>query len=474
MKYYPVFLKLAGERVIFSGAGEHAAAKIKLLLKTEANVCVFGEDPCDDVLRWAHEGLIVLVERPLEEADSVGARLVYGANDEPDLDAHAVELGKAVGALTNIVDNLEASAFLTPAIVDRDPVIVAIGTEGTAPVLARKIKKSVEEMLPVSTGVLARLASQFRPKAAQLGASVARRAFWSRFFFTTGPAAFAANGESGVQKALDELLIEAQSPKQLSIRTAGHVDFVGAGPGDPELLTMKARRLLHDADVVLHDRLVTPEILELVRREAIVRSVGKEGFGPSWKQEDINNLLVEHVHAGHRVVRLKSGDAAIFGRLDEEIETLDAAGLSWHVVPGITSASAAAATIGMSLTRRNRNASLQFLTAHDMNGFADQNWRELAKPHATAAIYMGVKAAHYFAGRLLMHGALDMTPITVVENVSRPDERIIATNLTDLSRDLAQAHLIGPAIILLGLQPRIIRNLELSDLGDTKIAVGRN
>ena len=181
--------------------------------------------------------------------------------------------------------------------------------------------------------------------------------------------------------------------------------LVGAGPGDPELLTLKARRLLHEADVVIHDRLVPEAILELARREATIVEVGKNAYGPSWKQADINALMVRHAQAGATVVRLKGGDPAVFGRLDEEIEALEAAGIAYGVVPGVTSASAAAAAIGQSLTKRGRNSSFRVLTGHDVDGFAEHDWRELAKPGATAAIYMGVKAATFLRGRLLMHGA---------------------------------------------------------------------
>ncbi|MFD0915445.1 siroheme synthase CysG [Pseudahrensia aquimaris] len=458
MKYYPAFLKLEGEKVVFSGAGDHAAAKIKLLLKTEADILVVGEDPSDTVLAWAKDGRLTLAQREIQICDAFGARLVYGANDEPEADARAVAFGKKAGALTNIVDNLEASEFLTPAIVDRDPVVIAIGTEGTAPVLARKVKSEIEEMLPTSTGTLALIANSFRPMATRLKSSTERRAFWKRFFFADGPKALAEGGTEAVENTLLTLYNDAQS----DMPKTGHADLIGTGPGDPELLTLKARRKLHEADVVLHDRLVTPEILELARREATVICVGKQGYGPSWKQEDINALLVEHVRKGHIVARLKSGDAAIFGRLDEEIDALEASNLSWEVVPGITSASAAAASIGASLTRRGRNSSLRFLTGRDVDGFAEHEWKALAKDGSTAAIYMGVNASRFLAGRLLMHGANAATPITIVENASRIDQRVIATTLANLTADIDSAMIEGPAIIFLGIAPRRINTATLA------------
>jgi len=334
--------------------------------------------------------------------------------------------------------------------VDRDPVTVAIGTEGAAPVLARHIKRQVEEALPPSLGLLARIGQSFRGAVEVLPMGRKRREFWSKYYFERGPLALAAGGEAAVQAELDALLAQTVAAK----RSAGRVDLVGAGPGDPELLTLKARKLMHGADVVIHDQLVTGEILELARREAIVVETGKRGFGQSWKQGDINDLMVSHAAQGHHVVRLKSGDPAMFARLDEEMDALDSAGVDWAIVPGITAASAAAAGTRVSLTRRGRNSALKFLTAHDVDGFADQDWRDLAKPDAVAAIYMGKRAATFLRGRLLMFGASGDVPVTVVENASRADQRILQATLMTLPEVLAASDVTGPAVLLLGLAPR--------------------
>ena len=450
MRFYPAFIRVEGETVAFSGAGDHAAAKIALLLKTQARIRVFGDEPSERVLDWHREGQIDLVQRGIKDSDAKGVRLLYCANDDPKEDARAVQIGRRAGALTNIVDNLEESDFLTPAIVDRDPVAVAIGTEGTAPILARKIKSEVEEMLPVSTGTLARLGNTFRPVAARLKTACSRRDFWTQFFFVNGPKALMDGGENGVKKILARLFDETNA----LTANRGEVALIGTGPGDPELLTLKARRKLHEADVVLHDSLVTPEILELARREAIVIGVGKKGYGPSWKQDDINALIVEHARNGHRVARLKSGDPTIYGRLDEEIDVLEQAGIDWEIVPGITSAFAAAATIGASLTRRGRNSSLRILTGRDVDGFAEHEWSALAKESSTAAIYMGIRAATFLSGRLLMHGAAAETPVTVIDNASRIDQRVIASTVSALVTDIEKAGIEGPAILFLGLTPR--------------------
>ena len=445
MQHYPVFLDMTEARVVIGGGGEIALAKLRLLLKTDAQITLCAPDFTPEIK--AHHPRVTLVRRPLLGCDLHSARLVYAATGDATEDARIAVLGRKAGALVNVVDNLAASDFLTPAIVDRAPVVVAIGTEGAAPVLARKIKAHLEEVLPASLGILARIGKGFRAMAEHLPQGARRRDFWAEYYDTTGPRALTQGGEKQVEQALDELLsrhLAAQAPE-------GHVDFVSAGPGDPDLLTLKARKLIDRADVVIHDRLVSPEILELARREAVMISVGKEGFGPSTPQAEIHRLMIAHAGQGAHVVRLKGGDASVFGRLDEETAALDAAQIRWQVIPGVTAASSAAASIGQSLTRRGRNQSLRLVTAHDMQGYADHDWHRLAAPGAITAIYMGKRAARFVQGRLLMHGASPETPVTLVENASRADQQIVPTTLAHLPKQASQ--LAGPAIILLGLAP---------------------
>lgn len=449
MRHYPIFLDLLGRRVVVSGAGDAAVAKLRLLMKTEAKVEVFGVEPLHQIREWADAGKLILFERAVQADDIQGARLVYCANEDNVEDARVRALGDAVSVLTNVVDNLEASEFITPSIVDRDPVTVAIGTEGAAPVLGRAIKSRIEAMLPTSLGRLAQIGRAFRGRAGMLPMGRIRRSFWSAFYFDRGPIALSKSGEKGAEAELYGLLGEHLSgPVE-----EGSVALVGAGPGDPDLLTRKAAKFLHEADVVIHDRLVSQEVLELARREAIVIEAGKTGFGESWSQADINGEMINHAQAGHMVVRLKGGDPVIFGRLQEEIDALKAASIRFEVVPGITTASAAAASLDLSLTARQRNSSLRFLTAHDLNGFAEADWRALSKPGAVSAIYMGKRAARFLQGRLLMHGCAPDTAITAIENVSRADQRTIATTITELPDAVKQADAAGPVLLLLGLAP---------------------
>ena len=460
MRHFPIFVDLDGHRVVVSGAGACAEAKLRLILKTHAEVQVFGEGPTGQILRWHEARRIDLHERAIEPGDAVGAVLLYGANDDRELDLRAAGIGRAAGAMVNLVDRLEESDFITPAIVDRDPVTVAIGTEGAAPVLARKIKAETEERLASSVGVLARVARGFRERVEALPAGRVRRAFWKRYYDRVGPAAHARGGGEAVAASLEGLLQDALGAG----REPGRVHFVGAGPGDPDLMTHRARRLLDEADVVAHDRLVPLEILELARREARIVDVGKVGYGGGWEQGEINDLLVDHAVRGDVVVRLKSGDPGIFGRLDEETAALDEAGIAWDVVPGVTAAAAAAAAIGASLTCRKRNSELRIVTGADLDGFAEHDWRELASPGAVAGVYMGVRAAHFISGRLLMHGADGRRPVTIVENASRPDQRVITSTIAGLAEDLRRARITGPAMLLLGLSPRHLASAAMTRL----------
>ncbi|MEL6204946.1 MAG: siroheme synthase CysG [Pseudomonadota bacterium] len=445
MQHFPIYLDLAGRRVVLAGGEGAALSKLRLLLKTEATITVFAPDPDAQIEAWAADGRLTLVRRTLEPGDALCAALFYAATDDEGEDARVARLARADGALVNMVDNLTGSQFITPAIVDRDPVTVAIGTEGAAPVLARRIKADLEERLSPRLGALARVAQAARGAAMALAPGRARRAFWSDWFERTGPEATDAD----LPGALDALLERHLSAEA----TPGRVDIVGAGPGDPEMLTLRARRLLHDADVVIHDALVPQEILELARREADILPMGKTGFGPSVPQAEIDAAIVEQARAGKRVVRLKSGDPGIFGRLEEELTALREAGIDHAVTPGITAASAAAASAGRALTVRGRNREIRFITAHDMKGFAENDWRGLAAPGAVTAVYMGRRAARFVQGRLLMHGAAPDTPVTVVENASRPEERTLTSTLATLAADLDEFDNAGPAVLLIGLAP---------------------
>ncbi|MBS8227431.1 siroheme synthase CysG [Vannielia litorea] len=458
MQHFPIFLNTRGERVVLSGGGEAALAKLRLLTKTEADLHVYAADPHADLQTLAAEGRITLHSRAAQAGDFAGARLAYGANEDHAEDTRIKALAEAEGALVNIVDDLHNSQFITPAIVDRDPVTVAIGTEGAAPVLARAIKRDLEERLPASLGLLTRIGKAFRKAADALPMGKKRRDFWAEYYFDKGPKAL-AQGEDSARTALEELLTRHLD----AVPEPGEVAFVGAGPGDPEMLTLAARRALDEAETIIHDGLVSPAILELARREALMIDVSKRGFGKSTPQDAINALLVGHALKGEKVVRLKAGDPVIYGRLDEELDALPPHGIATRILPGITAASAAAASLGQSLTKRGRNSDLRFLTGHDTKGFTEQDWSALARPGNVAAIYMAKKGARFLQGRLMMHGAAPDTDVTVVENASRPEARILHTTLAALP-DTTEG-LEGPAVLLYGLAPR-----DAADALELKVA----
>jgi uroporphyrin-III C-methyltransferase/precorrin-2 dehydrogenase/sirohydrochlorin ferrochelatase len=324
MRHFPIFLELTAKRIVVSGAGECAVAKLRLLLKTDADIAVYGDQPTAQIINWATEQKISYIPRELQHDDIGDAVLVYAANENETLDAKVAAFGRDAGAIVNIVDNLNDSDFITPAIVDRSPVTIAIGTEGAAPVLARKIKQNLEETLPTSLGTLARLGQAFRDRASVLPMGRTRREFWSEFYFRKGPNALAKGGRVAVRKLLNQLLNETvNKPTEI-----GRVHFMGAGNGDPELLTLKARNILHEADVIIHDASVPREILELVRREAVLHS-------STMDQNVLNEAMKSHTDQGEQVVRLVRGDLAQNKTVSREINALSLTQIPYEIVVGI-------------------------------------------------------------------------------------------------------------------------------------------
>ena len=328
MDYLPIFVSTEAQHIVVVGEGQLAEAKCRAVLKTTAAVTLFSEAPTEAMREWADQRRLTLQTRPCGAADLQGVRLVYAASENEAVNRQLAEWARRAGAWVNVLDEPDECDFITPAVVDRDPVVVAIGTEGTAPVLARQIKADVEAMLPQHLGRLARAARSFRARVSErLSPGRPRRRFWKAFFKLQLP--HAGISEQDLKLSLQSLL----SKHEQLVSPEGRIAFVGAGPGDPELLTMKARRLIHEADVVVYDRLVGSEVLELARREAKFISVGKKGFGPAVSQSEINDHLVREATRGLLVVRLKGGDPGLFGRLDEELDAAAGAGIVTEVVP---------------------------------------------------------------------------------------------------------------------------------------------
>ena len=389
-----------------------------------------------------------LEQRTLVARDLAGVRLAYVALEDDAAAARAVGMARAAGVPVNAVDRQELCDFITPAIVDRDPLVVAIGTEGAAPVLARQLKARLEAMLPARLGGLARWAASLRERASEsVARGLARRRFWDGFFDGPVARAYLAGAHDEAVRLVERELTHGAAA------STGRVTLVGAGPGDPDLLTFKAMRALQEADVIVADRLVSTEILERARRDAERILVGKTPGRPSPSQAEINAILLREARAGKHVVRLKGGDPFVFGRGGEELAALHAAGIPVEVVPGISAAMGCAAAIGLALTEREERRSLTLLTGHASDGPAEHDWAALARPGQTLAIYMGVGAAGHIQARLLAAGIDPTTPVTVVENGTLPSQKIALTSIGHLAEGIIDAAIKGPAMIFVGAHP---------------------
>ncbi|MFO1073791.1 MAG: siroheme synthase CysG [Geminicoccaceae bacterium] len=448
MRFFPIFVDLERQPVLVAGGGEQAAQKLRLILRTSAVVRVLAADPCAEIQALAAEGRLVLEPRALRAEDLAGARLLYVALEDEAAAEAAVALARAAGVLVNAIDRQELCDFLTPAIVDRDPLVVAIGTEGAAPVLARQLKTRLEAMLPPALGGLARWAAALRERVATtVRPSSARRRFWDGFFAGPVAQAFLGGRRDDAEALVETALTAAQAP------AIGRVSLVGAGPGDPDLLTVKAVRALQEADVIVADRLAAPAVLERARRDARRIMVGKTPGQPSPSQAEINAILLREAQAGHHVVRLKGGDPFVFGRGGEELACLRAADVPVEIVPGITAALGCAAAIGLPLSERGSRRSLTLLTAHASDGAAEHDWTALARPGQLLAFYMGVGQAAHLRARLLAAGMAAGTPVTLVENGTLPEQRVATGTLAGLAGLIERAAIRGPAIIYVGAHP---------------------
>lgn len=448
MRYYPVFLDLEAKTVVIVGGGAEAAQKLRLLAGTPARIVVITPFAERELCEEIDASDACLVSREFDADDMHGAVLVFacGLGEAEEAAVHAAATERNIPI--NVVDKQDKCSFLTPSIVDRGSLTIAIGTEGAAPVLGQGIKAHLEAMLPPSIGALVDSARALRPRVARaLDKGSPRRDFWRSFFFGDIRASYERGGDAGFEQSVDAALSGAQ------IEASGSVSLVGAGPGDADLLTLKAQRRLQEADVIVYDRLVGPGILDYARRDAERIDVGKAPGKPSVSQARINQILVEHAAAGKRVVRLKGGDPYVFGRGGEEQAAIVDAGFPVEVVPGITAAVACAAAIRLPLTWRGENRSFSMLTGTAGDGAAEHDWAALAKPGAAFSIYMGVRQAAHIQRQLLDAGIAEDTPVVVVENGTRADQKTAIGSIATLTRTLAVGGIKGPAIIYVGLDP---------------------
>ena len=451
MKSFPMFLTMAGRRVVIAGGGEQAAQKARLILKTEAELVLVAPELDAELAGLVSQGRACHWTGAITPDTFRDAALVFVATGCAGTDGALHALAKESGAVVNVVDRPELCDASTPAIVDRDPVVVAIGTEGTAPVLGRSIKTEIERTLSPRLGGLAALAGRLREAVAQNIPAQARRAFWA-WAMKGAPARLHAAGQ---EEAAAEMLKGAIAARQVPDGAGqGHVALVGAGPGARDLLTLRAVERLQEADIVFYDRLVDPDVLELARRDAERVYVGKEVGASAWPQEKICALVVAEARKGRRVVRLKSGDPSIFGRATEELSAAKAAGVDVEVVPGVTAASAAAASTQVSLTERGQTDAVVLVTGTCQPGDAAPDWAQHARPGTTLAVYMGVRASAEISSTLQAGGTPANTEVEVAVSVSTPEERRLVTTLGELPACLTREAVTGAALILIRLPKR--------------------
>ncbi|MBD0413669.1 siroheme synthase CysG [Oryzicola mucosus] len=441
---FPVFMRVEGKTVSIVGGGEEALAKARLMAQSSASIRIISQDIEPDLAAFVAAGHAEHVAQDYEAALIAGSTLVFAATGEEVQDRCVSDDARRLGIAVNAVDRPELCDFFTPALVNRAPVAVAIGTEGVGPVLAQMIRARIDQMLSPSLGGLATLAASLRNAVdASLPRGAVRRRFW-KSFFTGEPQRAVASGRHEQAKASAERLIASGGAAR------GHVALVGAGPGAEDLLTLRAQRLLMEADVILYDALVPEAVVAMGRRDAERVSVGKRKGCHSKSQGEINDLLVELAREGKAVVRLKSGDPLVFGRAGEEMQAMRDAGVSYEVVPGVTSAFAAAADFELPLTLRGVTSSLVFTTGHDLKGRSLPDWAKLAISGATVAVYMGRSVAAEVAGRLIDAGLSPDTAVAVVENASLANSRKFHGTLADLPSLQARDDLDGPVMTIIG------------------------
>jgi uroporphyrin-III C-methyltransferase/precorrin-2 dehydrogenase/sirohydrochlorin ferrochelatase len=456
MRYFPLFADLSGQRVLVVGGGEVAERKVRLLLETDARVELVAPELTEwllqrlpdaiDVAR-RHDGgaTVEWLALAFDPAQLAGTTLVVAATSDPAVNARVAAAARDRQVLVNVVDDAELSSFIVPAIVDRSPLVIAISSGGVAPVLARHVRERLESLLDESLGTLAGLLQRWRERIKlALPDLAARRRFYASIVRGPVAASVRRRQADAAEQALAQLL---EQPQQA---VCGSVVLVGAGPGDPGLLTLNALRALQDADVILHDRLVSDEVVALARRDAQKFAVGKAASAQSVSQERIHQLMLEHARAGRRVVRLKGGDPFVFGRGGEELEFLAAHGIPFEVVPGITAALACGAYAGVPLTHRDHAQSLRLVTAHGGDSLDTLDWAALARERQTVAFYMGVAGLATIGNRLRQHGRDAATPVAIIENGSRPDQRVTLATLDTLEDLAACGGIQSPALLVVG------------------------
>jgi uroporphyrin-III C-methyltransferase / precorrin-2 dehydrogenase / sirohydrochlorin ferrochelatase len=447
MEYLPIFIHIKHRPCLVVGGGSIAARKVALLRKAQADVTVVAPDLCEELKKLRDEGYIQHLAREFEDMDLESCVVAIAATDQRSVNERVSVLANQLRLPVNVVDNPDLCSFIMPSIIDRSPVVIAVSTGGSSPVLARLIRTKLEGAIPAAYGRLAGLVESFRDKVKASFPDVeSRRGFWESILEGKVAELVFTGHEGEARQLLDKAIDEGAEKPEMP----GEVFLVGAGPGDPDLLTFRALRLMQQADVVVYDRLVSPAIMEMVRRDAEIVYVGKERDKHTMQQENINQLLVRLAKEGKRVLRLKGGDPFIFGRGGEEIELLAQEGVAFQVVPGITAANGCSAYAGIPLTHRDYAQSCVFVTGHLKDGSVDLNWKALAHPNQTVVFYMGLHGAPTLCKEMVAHGLPASTPVALVEQGTTPQQRVYIATLDTLLDVIASEDIKPPTLIIVG------------------------
>ncbi|KML64767.1 siroheme synthase CysG [Pectobacterium peruviense] len=442
MDYLPIFCQLHDKPCLLVGGGEIAERKARLLLDAGAVITVNALDFNDQFRAWEKDAQLTLVHSTFDPTLLNEVWLVIAATDDQDVNNHVYASASERRIFCNVVDSPERASFIMPSIIDRSPLMVAVSSGGTAPVLARLLREKLESILPQNLGKLATLAGELRSRVKNRFCNMsARRRFWEKLFVHDRLAQALANEDKQSVQQLTELLFSAP------LDDRGEVTLVGAGPGDAGLLTLKGLQHLQQADIVVYDRLVSKEILNLSRRDAERIFVGKASGYHSVPQDQINQLLEEKARAGHRVVRLKGGDPFIFGRGAEELEYLQLAGVPFSVVPGITAASGCSAYSGIPLTHRDHSQGVRLITGHVKHD-TDLDWSSLAAEKQTLVFYMGLQQAEHIQNKLIEQQLPETVPVAIIENGTSTKQRVLSGQLSQLGELAQQAS--SPSLIIIG------------------------
>ncbi|MGY6275351.1 siroheme synthase CysG [Methylomonas sp. MgM2] len=456
MDYFPLFLTLKNQPCLVVGGGDVAARKIELLGRAGASITVVAEAFGKSVLSLQTELNLTLLQKRFSDPDVLGMKLVVSATNDKATNRQVARAANQHQIPVNVVDDPELCSFIFPAIVDRSPLIAAVSSGGSSPVLARLLRAKIESVIPSAYGRLAQFAEGFRLSVKQqIKHPAQRRLFWENILNGRVAELVLIGKTEDAEREFIRCLNNADQPKPV-----GEVYLIGAGPGDPDLLTFRALRLLQQADIVVYDRLVSPGILEMARRDAEKIYVGKQRSNHSLAQESINELLANLALAGKRVARLKGGDPFIFGRGGEEIETLLQQGISFQVVPGITAASGCASYAGIPLTHRDHAQSCTFVTGHLKDGSINLNWKQLAIPNQTIVIYMGLVGLENICQALIDHGLPSDYPIAIIQQGTTPNQKVITGTLSNMPQQAHQAGIKPPTLIIVGTVVRLHEKLD--------------